>query len=255
MAVADRGRPAARRPRRSRTRTRPGRASFSCTKHCSSVGRSTPANPGAGRIVSPKSVPAHASSSTTAAPKHVRRVLAQLLRCARTPSVYAGALTAHATPAVAPTTIIAASDDHSVTRAGREVSTFQPRAGSSTNRFVSHASTKQSSEQGDAVVDRQTPERHRRRDDDERPVPEVQRVRDVADELRGAQREEARRVPPALGVRCGDHGGGARAWGAPPCSRGTASARRSGRSRAPAPRCRPSRARSCRWRCGSAARG
>ena len=32
-------------------------------------------------------------------------------------------------------------------------------------------------QQGDAVVDRETPERHRRRDDDERPVPEVQRVR------------------------------------------------------------------------------
>jgi hypothetical protein len=119
-----------------------GRASLSCTKHCASVGRSTPAKPGAGRIVSPKSVPAHASSSTIAAPKQSGG-FSRSSWIARTPSLYAGALTAQAIPAVPATTSIAASDDHSVTRAGREVSTFQPRAGSSTKRFVSQASTKQ----------------------------------------------------------------------------------------------------------------
>ena len=62
----------------------------------------------------------------------------------RVPWLYSGALTNHAMPATRATTTIAPSDDHSVTRAGRDVSTFQPRTGSSTKRLVSHASTKHS---------------------------------------------------------------------------------------------------------------
>ena len=174
---------------------------------------------------------------------------------ARTPSVYAGALTAHATPA------IGADDDHRRQRRPQRHACgprgeHLPPAGRVFDEPLREPGQHEAEQQqGHAVVDRQTPERHGRRDDDERPVPEVQRVRDVADELRGAQREKARRVPPPLGVRCDDHGGGGERR-----DRGHVA----GERRLPvepedhehaAPRCRPSRARSCRRRCGCAARG
>src|SRR5690349_15167999 len=97
-----------------------------------------PANPGAGRISSPKSAEAHAGSITEAAPKHGG---GSSCSCwiALNPALYAGALTNQAVAATIATITMAPSELHSVTRAGREVSTFHPRTGSSTNLFVSHA--------------------------------------------------------------------------------------------------------------------
>ena len=230
-----------------------GRASLSCTKHCSSLGRSTPAKPGAGRIVSPKSVPAQASSSTIAAPKQSGG-FSRSSWIARTPSVYAGALTAHAIPAVP------ADHEHRGERrpqrhARRPRGQHLPAAGRILDEALGEPGEHEADQQqGDAVVDREAPERHRRRDDDERPVPEVQRVRDVPDELRGADREEPRRVPPSVRVGCRDHGGRGQRR-----DRGHVAGERRLAVEAedhdhqhddPA----PSRAGSCRSRCGSAAR-
>ena len=89
----------------------------------------------------PKSAEAHAGSRTAAAPKHGGG-FSWSCAMSRMPWLYAGAFTNHAVAATSATTSIAPSELHRVTRAGRDVSTFQPRTGSSTKRFVSQASTK-----------------------------------------------------------------------------------------------------------------